>query len=41
MIAREAMEKSRYVGVIKGKKGRGDDPIKYFPSTWSEVPFEF
>ena len=31
--ARKAMEKSRYVWVIGGKKVRGDDLIEYFLAT--------
>ena len=33
VTAKGAMEKSRYVRVIEGKKVRGDDPIKYFLPT--------
>ena len=35
------MEKSRYVRVIEGEEVRRDDPIKYFLSRGSEVPFDF
>ena len=38
--ARGAMEKSRYVRVVEGEGVRGDDPVKYFLPTGSEVPFE-
>ena len=37
---REAMEKILRVGLIKRKEVRGDDPIKYFLLTGSEVLFE-
>ena len=38
--ARGAMEKSRYVRVIKGEEARGDDSIEYFSPQGLQVPFE-
>ena len=38
--ARGAMEKGGCVRVIEGEVVRRDDPIEYFLSTESEVPFE-
>ena len=36
--ARRAMEKSRYVRIIKEKEVRRDDPVEYYLFTGSEVP---
>ena len=34
------MKKSRHARVIEGKEFRRDDPIEYFLTTGSQVPFE-
>ena len=39
--SREAMEKSRYVIIIKREEVKRDDPIEYVLSAGSEVSFEF
>ena len=40
VIAKRAMEKSRYVMVIEGNEIRGDDPMEYFFPKELEVPLE-